>query len=58
MVDILNKQLFKWVIGTAAAIMLAGVLLTILGLPGFINSVAVSILVGSLLVWWWTHLEE
>jgi len=54
----MNKELFRWILATALLVGLSGVILTILSLPGFINGTAIAIVVGSLLLWWATHLEE
>jgi len=54
----MNRELFRWILATGALVILSSVVLTILSLPGFINGAAVAIVVGSLLLWWATHLEE
>lgn len=54
----MNKEMFRWIIITALLVILTGAVLTVLGLPGFINRAALLVIVGSLLLWWATHLEE
>lgn len=54
----MKKEVFRWIIITALLVILTGAVLTVLGLPGYINRVALVVIVGSVLLWWATHLEE
>lgn len=54
----MDKEMFRWMLTTAALIILTVILLTILSFPGFINRVVILIIAGSVLFWWATHLEE